>query len=477
MKTQNTQLKPARPRIASTSAGLLIRLSISRAAVLALFFAGTTLLGTSAAPANTITVVNTNDTGPGSLRQALVAANDGDTIKFDSSLKRKKITLTSGQLNVDKNVTVSGLGSNNLAVNGNGQSRVFYINPSKTVTIDGLTVVNGYSDYGSGIYNDHAKLTVSNSTVSSNSAESGGGIVNFGLGGDATLKMSNCTVSSNSAESGAGIVNFGRGGTATLKMNNCTVSGNSANDGGGISNSGFHGGATATITNCTISGNFGGGISNTGYEGGATLTITNSTVSGNSGGGIGNGGGPGTFIVTINNSTISGNSAAGEGGGISNGASVGGTSGVTVSNSTLSGNSATGNGGGIYNGCYGTAAWVELGGTILNAGSSGENIFNEGNVGATVTSLGYNLSSDDGGGFLTGPGDQINTDPMVGPLQNNGGPTFTHALLSGSPAINAGDPNFTPPPFFDQRGPGFDRVRNGRLDVGSFEVQAGPTPQ
>ena len=63
-------------------------------------------------------------------------------------------------------------------------------------------------------------------------------------------------------------------------------------------------------------------------------------------------------------------------------------------------------------------------------------------IGGTVTSLGYNLSSDDGGGYLTGPGDQINTDPLIGPLQDNGGPTFTHALLPGSPAIDAGDPNF-----------------------------------
>src|SRR5204862_226166 len=66
--------------------------------------------------------------------------------------------------------------------------------------------------------------------------------------------------------------------------------------------------------------------------------------------------------------------------------------------------------------------------------------------------------------------------PLLGPLQHNGGPTFTHALLHGSPPIDAGDPNFTPPPFHGQRGPGFDRVRNGRIDVGSFEVQAGTTP-
>ena len=102
-----------------------------------------------------------------------------------------------------------------------------------------------------------------------------------------------------------------------------------------------------------------------------------------------------------------------------------------------------------------------------------DNIFN--NAG-TITSAGYNVSDDDGGGFLKGPGDQINTDPRLGPLQDNGGPTFTDALLPGSPAIDAGDPGFTPPPFSDQRGSPFARVFNGRLDVGAFEVQPTPTP-
>src|SRR5205823_14575232 len=125
-------------------------------------------------------------------------------------------------------------------------------------------------------------------------------------------------------------------------------------------------------------------------------------------------------------------------------------------------------------------AILEVGNTIFKGGlKNPANIFNQGGV---VISDGYNLTNDAGvlntnggiGGF-TGPGDQINTDPLLGPLQDNGGPTFTHALLKGSPAINAGDPNFTPPPFFDQRGPGFNRVVNGRIDKGSFELQ-GPTP-
>jgi hypothetical protein len=77
---------------------------------------------------------------------------------------------------------------------------------------------------------------------------------------------------------------------------------------------------------------------------------------------------------------------------------------------------------------------------------------------------------------LNGPGDQINTDPLLGPLQDNGGPTFTHALLQRSrvlrsPAIDAGDPSFTPPPSSDQRGLPFVRVFNGRIDIGSFEAQ------
>src|SRR5262245_60031730 len=175
----------------------------------------------------TITVTNTNDSGPSSLRDALAIANDGDTINFDSSLNGQEITLTSGQLNVDKDVTITGLGSTNLAVDGNGQSVVFSINPGKTVTIQGLTVENGTI----GIYNI-----------------------------DATLTVSNCIVSGNSS---TGIINSG----------------------------GFRNGATLTSPNCTVSGNFDGGITNAAAVGSATVTITESTVSGNSGawgGGIAN---------------------------------------------------------------------------------------------------------------------------------------------------------------------------------------------
>jgi len=213
------------------------------------------------------------------------------------------------------------------------------------------------------------------------------------------------------------------------------------------------------VANSTISGNStgssGGGISISGSALVPGSSIVNSTISGNSaktsGGGIGGGGGD----LSIVNSTVSGNSAGTSGGGIF----TSNTS-LRVADSTITGNSAP-SGGGIYN-----VGSVEVSNTILNAGASGENIFNDD---GTITSLGYNLSSDNGGGYLTGPGDQINTDPLLGPLQDNGGPTLTHALLPGSPAIDAGDPNFHSPPLNDQRG--CLRIINGRIDIGSFERQ------
>lgn len=197
--------------------------------------------------------------------------------------------------------------------------------------------------------------------------------------------------------------------------------------------------------NSTVDGNdaahddipFGGGEGGGIYNDSGTLMITNSVVSNNYAGLPGP-----NFPVGI-------------GGGVSNYGTL------TITDSTISGN---GNGGISTGG-------MQIGNTILNDNPGA-------NIDGTATSLGYNISTDDGGGNLTGPGDQINTDPLLGPLQNNGGPTLTHALLPGSPAVNTGDPKFIPPPFYDQRGSPFVRVFNGRIDIGSFEVQPPrrPTP-
>jgi hypothetical protein len=415
------------------------------------------------------------------------------------------ITLTSGVLPVTKNLTISGPGSNELAIDGNQAALVFGIFPGKTATISGLTIRN--AEAGAGVWNEQATLTVSNCAVISNSHE---GVFND----EGTLNVNNCILSANS---GAGIAAY----SGITSVINCVVSGNSS---GGLFNDGPHGGpslpngpvgspGSMTISDSMISDNSGPGVSNvagfltvlnstlSGNSAGQAMngagimsgplfktpahaTIIDTTISGNSAPGFGGGIEGGYWGVTIVNSTISGNSAGDSAGGVSgtfvgimnstisgnSAGKIGGgiaTSGSAITNSTISGNSAA-SAGGIYyvQGPY--PATSEISNTIFNAGPLGENIVNNG---ATVTSHGYNLCSDDGGGVLNGPGDQVNTDPLLGPLQDNGGPTLTHALLSGSPAIDEGDPNFTPPPYDDQRGCPFIRVFNGRIDVGSFEAQ------
>ena len=439
------------------------------------------------ARASNITVTNTNDSRPGSLRQALRDAHDGDTINLAVT---GTITLTSGGLPVNKSLTISGPGKDQLSIDGNQALLVFGIFPDKTATISGLTVRNaqsdifndgtvtvtncalggnsyaGLSNYGVatvsscvlsgnlywGLYSYLAETTVSNCVVSGNA---GGGLFNnvpFGpnnsVSGDGSMTISDSIISDNS---GPGVKNYW-----FLTILNSTLSGNSTDDdGGGISSGTFKSPGYVTVINSTISGNStssgGGGIAIQ-YGG---LTIVNSTISGNSAGGAG-GAISSTAAVEISNSTISGNSTTdpdyGYGGGIS-------AHSITVSNSTVTGNSAA-TCGGV---CGGT---VEIGNTILNANASG-------NIDGKVTSHGYNISSDDGSGLLTGPGDQINTDPLLGPLRNHGGPTLTHMPMRGSPAIDAGDPN-TPPADHDQRGACFLRVFGGRIDVGSVETQPRP---
>ena len=236
--------------------------------------------------AGSFVVTNPGDSGAGSLRQALIDASDGDIIRFDPSLNGQTITLTSGELSVNKNVTISGPGPGQLSVSGNAAGRVFYISLGKTVTISGLTILDGSAPapyrQGGGIYNDHATLTLNNCTITGNSADqgSGGGIYNDAYAGSATLTIINCTISGNSAWPGGGIFNDGSGdGSATVTITNSTLSGNSDNGwnyGGAIVNIG-----RLTITNSTLSGNSaasGGAIYN--WQG-STLTSSNNTFSGN----------------------------------------------------------------------------------------------------------------------------------------------------------------------------------------------------
>jgi hypothetical protein len=407
------------------------------------------------AHAATLTVINTNDNGPGSLRQGLTTANDGDTINFTVT---GTITLTGGGLPINKNITISGPGADQLSIDGSQAVVVLGIFPDKTAAISGLTIRNGLV----GIW-IQGTLSVSNCTIRLNSI---GGILND----HSTLLVSNCVISNNSEY---GIDNNGfsflssndhlvRIAAATIE--NSIISDNS---GPGVTNTG-----ELTILDSTISGNsagstnYGGGISSGTFKAPGIVIISNTTISDNS---APEGGGGGIEIeyggLIIVNSTVSGNSARDNGGGIDN---LEGS--VLVANSTIVGNSAK-FGGGVYNVGQQGLGTLETGNTVFDAGSSGENIFNNGGF---VGSDGYNLCSDDGGGLLNSPGDQINTDPLLAPLQDNGGPTFTHLPLPGSPAIDAGDPSFTRPPFHDQRGSCFYRVFGRRIDVGSVETQPRP---
>lgn len=260
------------------------------------------------------------------------------------------------------------------------------------------------------------------------------------------------------------VVNQSGGGmrleTGNLTISNSMITGNTVTngEGGGLNLRGWEN--AVTITNSTVSNNTAhvcGGISSD-----RPGTLDRSTVSGNSasesdGGGVCNYSEEGP--LTIINSTISGNTAAGHGGGLANYAD-----GLTIiTNSTITGNSAQDSGGGIWNGSV--ASFLVKNSIVANNPTGGDCSFSEG-------STGHNLSSDATCPF-TGPGDLTSTDPKLGPLANNGGPTQTHALLAASPAIDAGDNNGCP--ATDQRDTARPQDGNSDsiavCDIGAYEYQ------
>ena len=228
---------------------------------------------------------------------------------------------------------------------------------------------------------------------------------------------------------------------ATASLSDLKITHGLASDGGGINNSG-----TLSVTNSTLSNNRadnnGGGILN-----GGTLTVMSSTLSNNSSGYFGGGGILNNGILTVTNSTLSNNSASYYGGGIVNFATL------TMTNSTLSNNSGNATGGGLFNAGGSTAT---LNNNIVANSNSGDDIVNEG------TLSGSNNLIEVGSG-LSGLSGTLTSDPLLGPLQDNGGPTFTHGLFPGSPAINAGNNSLAldvngNPLTTDQRGTGFGGV-------------------
>jgi CSLREA domain-containing protein len=355
-------------------------------------------------------------------------------------------------------IAITGMGAANTIIQADissstAQWRVFQVAATGNLTLDQLTIRHGSCaglcsdvgganpEFGGGIYND-GTVTLTNTTIASNAAGGGGGIYNTG-----TLTLTNSIFTDNEAVAGrgGGIYSIG-----TLTVTSSTFSENRADTEAGIYSTG-----TLTVTDSTFSANHAfTGTGAIGIEGSsATGTVTNSTfienlVDDGEGAGIRSSG----DLIVIN-STFFGNKAW-VGGAIAN------FNTLTVTNSTISGNTTINNqGDGIFNdSTFGIS--VLLQNTIV-ANNGGENCF------GTVTNGGYNLDSGDTCGWDSDAGSRSNTDPLLGALADNGGPTQTIALELGSPAIDAG--NDAVCPSADQRGA--SRPQGSHCDIGAYEQE------
>lgn len=428
-----------------------------------------------------------------------------------------------GDLDVTGDLTLTGAGAATTIIDGDRLDRILDILPGAALSISRLTISNGFvqspsiDDECGGAIRNFGSLTMSDFAVSRSQIffGSGGGICNRG-----SLALAKGQVNGNwSVPDGGGIWSVG-----DVSLVAVTVMGNQAEFYGG----GIHSEGTLTIADSTISENHttyaGGGISiragtadlmrvrvianTTTYQGAGVFNsvdtaVADSTISGNrvdnarpefptGGGGFFNSG-----MLSISRTTISGNTVAqtegtglfaGGGGGISNDRLplTAAAPTLRLANTTISANSAN-DGGGVH---YGAGAGTATNLTISNniAKSAGGGVYSAGGVNATfvntvvanntgancsgtATSLGHNLDSD-GTCDLTSPGDMRNVDPLLGPLADNGGPTMTHALLEGSPAIDAGSPatpgsGGTACEATDQRG--VARPQGLACDIGAYE--------
>jgi len=390
------------------------------------------------------TVTNTNDSGAGSLRDAIIQANGvpntADTITFSSLFNTPQAITLASELLITDDLTIAGPGASLLTVSGNNTVRVFDINLITrvlNVTVSGMTVTGGRitSGAGAGFYTADENVTLNNMIISGNNVvggtgDSGAGV---GVGGGGLLTVRNSTISGNAATGHGGAIYFFDSGSLTLE--NSTINNNSStassNGGGGIY---FYGTGDVTIRNCTISGNTSagtaGGIALRNLQG--TALIQNSTITGNSsattntGAGEGGGGisviltaeGRGNSIVTLQSTIVSGNTAAN------------GRADIAASQTPLPPNNFT---------------------VTINADHS-----------AIGVNTGFTLSPASSSNLPFGA--MLNLQA----LNNNGGPTRTIALGAGSAAIDTGsNPGNL---VSDQRGTGFPRVQGGGVDIGAFEL-------
>jgi hypothetical protein len=342
-----------------------------------------------------------------------MSASPGDTISIPGSIGTITLVTPIAVSQTAPGITISGAGASATTISGGGTTQIFSLGSSASLAISGVTMTGGAGDPGGAVE---------------------------ALGG-ATLMLTDSVLKQNTTPDIGGAIQMNGGGTLTVLRT--TLSGNTA--GGGASGIGgaiqMNGSGTLSVNNSTISGNTASGTDASGgavqMNGGGTLTLTNSTVSGNRAAG----------------------SSTGAGGALQ--FNTGAT--ITILNSTVAGNSATTSGGALSANSPGTTSvknTIVWGNTALSGASCD----------TSLTSAGHNDASDTSCG-LNGSGD-IHSDPMLGPLQNNGGPTSTMALSAGSPAIAAGDTNGCP--ATDQRGV----ARSGHCDIGAFQFTStgGPPP-
>jgi len=469
-------------------------------------------------PGATFTVTTLADDGPGSLRAAISNSSAGDAVYF---VTNGVIVLTNGELVVSHDLDIYGPGPTNLAVSGNFSSRVFNVSNEAVVNISGLAIRDGHASdgasdanrfggdgaHGGAICSD-GDLSLSNCTITASSAGNGGLGLDGGGGGSGgaifnlgILNLTRCALKGNSAGqggpasnrnggsggSGGGVFNFG-----VLVVNDCTFADNTAGAGGtaqadaGVGGSGgaiLNSSGLMTLVGCTFNNNRAG-------NGGVG---TSNSADGGSGAGIWNSG-----AVTMTNCTLSSN-AAGDGGrgykslhraAGGNGAGIWNSVAITLTSCTLNRNSAgragarifdqpaDGSGGGIYSSA---GSSLTLRNTLVADNTVATNWVAPDIFGAVHTQ-GHNLISrvDANTSFdVLGCCDVIGTlgspvAPLLAPLADNGGPAPTEALLSGSPALDAGDDSLSGSAATDQRG--YPRQAGSHVDIGALEYQLPSLP-
>lgn len=498
---------------------------MSKKSSLIILFLVLSVMVTQIMEAAIIHVTTTNDNVPGSLRAAITEANtNGEdntiylpagTYKLSGAASEDANAGGDLDINTNRKLTIIGQGQNISYIDGNGIDRVLHILKG-TIAITDLTIRSGkapngrkwrINKNGGGIYNI-GNLTMTRCVIKKNTAGKGGsndgdfittesGGYGGGIFNGGELTLNNCIVTGNIAgvggasyEDDAPGMGGGGGGiwnSGILTLNNCAITLNYAGKGGdglyptdwrsGGSGGGIYNISTSNIIDCTISNNKTGdsgtcGDSKCGYsgDGGGIFNIGNLIMQG----------------CTVNANVTGSDFTETSGGGIFSGGDY--NPNLTLMACAISGNSA-GTGGGVYNDGYAKL----IGTTVVYNGSGGirnnwgirlinsiiaYNTLDNGDPGpdciGTFKWVCYSLIGDTTNCILTGT-QQFNIlgqDPLLGPLADNGGPTKTHALLPGSPAIDAGNSSGL---YTDQRGYkrkiniiGIPNVSDG-ADIGAYE--------